>query len=48
MHHITQTKREGVDLVLNSLAEDKLAAGLRCLAKDGKFLEIGAPQMDKT
>jgi fatty acid synthase len=26
---------------LNSLAEDKLQASVRCLAKDGRFLEIG-------
>lgn len=30
-----------MDLVLNSLAEDKLQASVRCLAKDGRFLEIG-------
>lgn len=31
----------GVDLVLNSLAEEKLQASLRCLARHGRFLEIG-------
>lgn len=36
-----QTKGKGVDLVLNSLAEDKLQASVRCLAKHGRFLEIG-------
>lgn len=28
-------------MVLNSLSEEKLQASLRCLAKGGKFLEIG-------
>lgn len=36
-----ETKGKGVDLVLNSLADDKLQASLRCLAKHGRFLEIG-------
>ncbi|KAL6436122.1 hypothetical protein ACFW04_005722 [Cataglyphis niger] len=36
-----QTKGRGVDIVLNSLAEDKLQASIRCLAKNGRFLEIG-------
>lgn len=36
-----ETKGRGVDLILNSLAEDKLQASVRCLAKGGKFLEIG-------
>lgn len=31
----------GVNLVLNSLAEEKLQASLRCLARHGRFLEIG-------
>lgn len=31
----------GVDAVLNSLAEDKLQASIRCLAPSGRFLEIG-------
>lgn len=31
----------GVDVVLNSLAEEKLQAGIRCLARHGRFLEIG-------
>ncbi|NXG73396.1 FAS synthase, partial [Baryphthengus martii] len=30
-----------VNLVLNSLAEEKLQASLRCLARHGRFLEIG-------
>nr|CAD7568916.1 unnamed protein product [Timema californicum] len=36
-----QTKGQGVDLVLNSLAEDKLQASIRCLGEHGRFLEIG-------
>lgn len=35
------TKGLGVDFVLNSLADDKLQASLRCLAINGTFLEIG-------
>ena len=35
------TKGQGVDLVLNSLAEDKLFASFRCLGFDGRFIEIG-------
>ncbi|KYQ50077.1 Fatty acid synthase, partial [Trachymyrmex zeteki] len=31
----------GVDIVLNSLAEEKLIASVRCLAQNGRFLEIG-------
>lgn len=31
----------GVNVVLNSLAEEKLQASLRCLARHGRFLEIG-------
>ncbi|KYN02883.1 PREDICTED: fatty acid synthase-like [Cyphomyrmex costatus] len=36
-----QTKKRGVDIVLNSLAEEKLIASVRCLAQNGRFLEIG-------
>lgn len=36
-----QTHGEGVDIVLNSLAEEKLQASLRCLRYRGRFLEIG-------
>nr|CAI5852763.1 unnamed protein product [Callosobruchus analis] len=36
-----QTEGRGVDLVLNSLAEDKLIASVRCLANGGRFIEIG-------
>ncbi|XP_060583977.1 fatty acid synthase-like [Ruditapes philippinarum] len=35
------TKGKGVDIVLNSLAEEKLQASLRVLAQHGRFLEIG-------
>lgn len=38
---LLETGGRGVDLVLNSLAEEKLQASVRCLAKDGRFLEIG-------
>ena len=38
---LIQTKGTGVDYVLNSLAEEKLQASIRCLGKGGKFLEIG-------
>ncbi|XP_018375579.1 PREDICTED: fatty acid synthase-like [Trachymyrmex cornetzi] len=36
-----QTKGCGVDIVLNSLAEEKLIASVRCLAQNGRFMEIG-------
>lgn len=35
------TRGKGVDLVLNSLAEEKLQASVRCLGLNGRFLEIG-------
>ncbi|GMR51168.1 hypothetical protein PMAYCL1PPCAC_21363, partial [Pristionchus mayeri] len=35
------TKGRGVDLVLNSLAQEMLQASVRCLAQHGRFLEIG-------
>lgn len=38
---MNKTNGKGVDIVLNSLAEDKLQASVRCLADGGKFLEIG-------
>ena len=34
-------KGRGVDIVLNSLAHEMLQASLRCLARHGRFLEIG-------
>lgn len=39
------TDGQGVDIVLNSLAEDKLVAGVECVGKDGRFLEIGKYDM---
>ncbi|XP_026313533.1 fatty acid synthase-like [Hyposmocoma kahamanoa] len=36
-----ETKGKGVDLVLNSLSDDKLQASVRCLTYRGRFLEIG-------
>ena len=38
---LRETAGRGVDLILNSLAEDKLQASVRCLATSGRFLEIG-------
>ena len=38
---IRQTNGKGVDLVLNSLSEEKLQASVRSLATNGRFLEIG-------
>uniref|UniRef100_A0A8B9PA86 Fatty acid synthase n=1 Tax=Apteryx owenii TaxID=8824 RepID=A0A8B9PA86_APTOW len=40
-HILRVTSGKGVNLVLNSLAEEKLQASLRCLARHGRFLEIG-------
>ncbi|KAJ3652436.1 hypothetical protein Zmor_018400 [Zophobas morio] len=36
-----ETRNKGVDMILNSLSEDKLQASIRCLARGGKFMEIG-------
>ncbi|XP_047538484.1 fatty acid synthase-like [Vanessa atalanta] len=36
-----ETNGKGVDLVLNSLADEKLQASIRCLGYRGRFLEIG-------
>ncbi|XP_055550797.1 fatty acid synthase [Wyeomyia smithii] len=36
-----ETQGRGVDLVLNSLADEKLQASVRCLGLNGRFLEIG-------
>uniref|UniRef100_A0A0K8V335 Fatty acid synthase n=1 Tax=Bactrocera latifrons TaxID=174628 RepID=A0A0K8V335_BACLA len=36
-----ETQGKGVDLVLNSLSEEKLQASVRCLGINGRFLEIG-------
>ena len=35
------TDGRGVDIVLNSLNKDHIAAGLRCLAEGGRFVELG-------
>lgn len=37
----TETEGQGVDIVLNSLSDDKLKASIRCLARGGRFMEIG-------
>ncbi|GLH12917.1 Uncharacterized protein GBIM_17572 [Gryllus bimaculatus] len=42
-----RTDGRGVDLVLNSLSGELLFAGLRCLAPRGRFLEMGAVDMQK-
>ncbi|KAK9875960.1 hypothetical protein WA026_011062 [Henosepilachna vigintioctopunctata] len=36
-----ETRGRGVDVVLNSLTGEKLMASVRCLAKGGRFLELG-------
>lgn len=38
---LTRTGGKGVDYVLNSLADEKLQASIRCLGKGGTLLEIG-------
>ena len=40
-HVLRQTGGRGVDVVLNSLSEDKLQASVRALGSHGRFLEIG-------
>ncbi|KAL6256231.1 hypothetical protein P5V15_012347 [Pogonomyrmex californicus] len=40
-----QTHGRGVDIVLNSLAEEKLIASVRCLAQNGRFLQIDKVDM---
>lgn len=40
-HILRETQGRGVDLVLNSLAGEMLYATVRCLAKAGRFLEVG-------
>ncbi|XP_070388897.1 fatty acid synthase-like [Dermacentor albipictus] len=46
-HVLRETKGRGVDLVINSLAEEKLQASVRCLAINGRFLEIGKFDLSK-
>lgn len=36
-----ETNGCGVDIVLNSLAEEKLHTSIRCLTKGGHFIELG-------
>lgn len=38
---LTATNGKGVDVILNSLSEEKLQASLTCLAPNGRFLELG-------
>lgn len=38
---LVRTNGEGVDIVLNSLADEKFQASVRCLGQGGRFLEIG-------
>ncbi len=38
---IKRTNGRGVDIVLNSLADEKLQASLRCVAQHGYFIELG-------
>ena len=38
---LERTEGKGVDVVLNSLSEEKLAASVRCVAPFGRFCEIG-------
>lgn len=40
-HVLRQTNGMGVDVVLNSLSEEKLQASVRALGSHGRFLEIG-------
>nr|CAI5841268.1 unnamed protein product [Callosobruchus analis] len=44
---MTQTKGRGVDMVINSLAEEKLLASVRCLSRGGRFIEIGKYDLTK-
>ncbi|CAH1164765.1 unnamed protein product [Phaedon cochleariae] len=38
---MSNTRGKGVDLVLNSLSADLFQASLRCIGRQGRFLEIG-------
>ncbi|KAL8612603.1 hypothetical protein ACOMHN_006589 [Nucella lapillus] len=40
-HFFSVTQGKGMDVILNSLSEEKLQASLRLLAQHGRFLEIG-------
>lgn len=38
---LQRTNGDGVDIVLNSLTDEKFQASVRCLGQGGRFLEIG-------
>ncbi|KAI1292235.1 Fatty acid synthase [Halotydeus destructor] len=40
-HFMRATDGRGVDVILNSLSGEKLMASVRCLAENGRFLDIG-------
>lgn len=42
-HVLRVTKGRGVDIVLNSLSEEKLQASIRCLAQHGRFCKCKLP-----
>ena len=44
-HVMQATNGKGVDIILNSLSDDKLLASLECLSNNGRFLEIGKYDM---
>ena len=41
------TEGQGVDIVLNSLTGDKMDASVECLAKSGRFVELGKYELQK-
>ncbi|XP_063406377.1 fatty acid synthase-like [Mytilus trossulus] len=46
-HVMKMTEGKGVNLVLNSLSEEKLQASIRVIADHGRFLEIGKFDLSK-
>lgn len=38
---LQQTQGTGVNIVLNALPDERLQASVRCMAKNGRFLELG-------
>ncbi|XP_077489973.1 fatty acid synthase-like [Amblyomma americanum] len=44
---LRETNGRGVDLVLNSMCEEKVQVSVRCLALHGRFLEIGKFHLSK-
>ncbi|KAF8774577.1 Fatty acid synthase like protein [Argiope bruennichi] len=38
---LSRTNGRGVDVILNSLADDKFQANFRCIARNGRIVEIG-------